>query len=127
MALAPLAHVLYSRVMKHDPTDSLWPDRDRFILSAGHASILQYSMLFLQGYGLEELGIPTHRKHFTIDTNEYLQTIYPNIFAAGDVVGPFQFTHVAAHQAWYAVVNALFGSFKNATECGFLLTACADD
>ena len=53
MALAPLAHVLYSRVMKHDPTDALWPDRDRFVLSAGHASILQYSMLFLQGYGLE--------------------------------------------------------------------------
>ncbi|MBJ7361676.1 MAG: transketolase, partial [Ilumatobacteraceae bacterium] len=43
MALAPLAHVLYSRVMKHDPSDSLWPDRDRFVLSAGHASILQYS------------------------------------------------------------------------------------
>lgn len=53
MALAPLAHILYSRVMKHDPTDALWPDRDRFVLSAGHASILQYSMLFLQGYGLE--------------------------------------------------------------------------
>lgn len=52
MALAPLAHVLYSRVMKHDPADPHWPDRDRFVLSAGHASILQYSMLFLQGYGL---------------------------------------------------------------------------
>ena len=53
MSLAPLAHVLYSRVMKHDPTDADWPDRDRFVLSAGHASILQYAMLFLQGYGLE--------------------------------------------------------------------------
>ena len=52
MSLAPLAHVLYSRVMKHDPSDPRWPDRDRFVLSAGHASILQYSMLFLQGYGL---------------------------------------------------------------------------
>ncbi len=52
MTLAPLAHVLYSRVMKHDPSDPQWPDRDRFVLSAGHASILQYSMLFLQGYGL---------------------------------------------------------------------------
>jgi transketolase len=52
MSLAPLAHVLYSRVMKHDPSDPQWPDRDRFVLSAGHASILQYSMLFLQGYGL---------------------------------------------------------------------------
>jgi len=53
MALAPLGHVLYSRVMKHDPSDPTWPDRDRFILSAGHASILQYSLLFLNGYGLE--------------------------------------------------------------------------
>ena len=53
MALAPLAHVLYSRVMKHDPADPDWPDRDRFVLSNGHASILQYSMLYLNGYGLE--------------------------------------------------------------------------
>jgi transketolase len=53
MALAPLGHVLYSRVMKHDPADPAWPDRDRFILSNGHASILQYSALFLSGYGLE--------------------------------------------------------------------------
>ena len=63
----------------------------------------------LTGYGLEELGIPTHR---TVETNEYLETLYPNIFAAGDVAGPYQFTHVAAHQAWYAAVNALFGDFK---------------
>ena len=53
MALAPLGHVLYSRVMKHDPADPAWPDRDRFMLSNGHASILQYSLLFLSGYGLE--------------------------------------------------------------------------
>jgi len=53
MALAPLAHVLYSRVMRHDPSDPEWPDRDRFILSNGHASILLYSMLLLNGYGLE--------------------------------------------------------------------------
>lgn len=63
----------------------------------------------LSGYGLEELGIPTQR---TVETNEYLQTIYPNIYAAGDVAGPYQFTHTAAHQAWYAAVNALFGDFK---------------
>ncbi len=63
----------------------------------------------LQGYGLEELGIPTER---TVMANEYLQTLYPNIFAAGDVAGPYQFTHTAAHQAWYATVNALFGEFK---------------
>lgn len=53
MTLAPLAHVLYSRVMNHNPADSLWPNRDRFILSNGHASILQYAILFLNGYGLE--------------------------------------------------------------------------
>lgn len=63
----------------------------------------------LEGYGLENLGIETDR---TIVTNEYLQTLYPNIYAVGDVVGPYQFTHAAAHQAWYAAVNALFGRFK---------------
>ncbi len=52
MALAPLAHVLFTRVLHHDPTDPEWPDRDRFVLSNGHASILLYSMLFLTGYGL---------------------------------------------------------------------------
>ncbi|MCW5636904.1 MAG: FAD-dependent oxidoreductase [Rubrivivax sp.] len=63
----------------------------------------------LAGFGLEELGIPTQR---TVVTDEYLQTIYPNILAAGDVAGPFQFTHTASHQAWYAAVNGLFGTFK---------------
>src|SRR5687768_4463514 len=52
MALAPLAHVLYTRVMAHDPTAPDWPDRDRFVLSCGHASILQYALLYLCGYGL---------------------------------------------------------------------------
>lgn len=63
----------------------------------------------LEGYGLEDIGVPVHR---TVDTNDYLQTIYPNIYAAGDVAGPYQLTHVAAHQAWYAAVNALFGEFR---------------
>jgi pyruvate/2-oxoglutarate dehydrogenase complex dihydrolipoamide dehydrogenase (E3) component len=63
----------------------------------------------LTGYGLEDIGVPTNR---VVETNEYLETLYPNIFAAGDVAGPYQFTHVAAHQAWYAAVNALFGDFK---------------
>lgn len=52
MALAPLAHVLFTKVMRHDPADPTWPDRDRFVLSCGHASILLYSMLYLTGYGL---------------------------------------------------------------------------
>lgn len=62
------------------------------------------------GYGLEDLHIPL-TSHRTIETNGYLQTPYPNIFAVGDVAGPFQFTHTAGHQAWYAAVNALFGRF----------------
>ena len=63
----------------------------------------------LKGFGLEELGIPVQR---TVTTNEYLETLLPNIYAAGDVAGPYQFTHTAAHQAWYVAVNALFGDFK---------------
>ncbi len=65
----------------------------------------------IAGYGLEELGIPTTKTR-TVETNEYLETLFPNIYACGDVAGPYQFTHTAAHQAWYAAVNALFGSFK---------------
>jgi pyruvate/2-oxoglutarate dehydrogenase complex dihydrolipoamide dehydrogenase (E3) component/uncharacterized membrane protein YdjX (TVP38/TMEM64 family) len=61
------------------------------------------------GFGLEELGIPAER---TVETDAWLATLYPNIYACGDVAGPYQFTHVAAHQAWYAAVNSLFGQFK---------------
>jgi len=64
-----------------------------------------------EGYGLEELGIATTKAR-TVETDNYLQTIYPNIYACGDVAGPYQFTHTASHQAWYAAVNALFGSFR---------------
>ena len=62
MALAPLAHVLYSRVLKHSPQNSGWKNRDRFILSGGHASILQYALLFLSGYGLEIEDIKQFRQ-----------------------------------------------------------------
>ncbi|AXR06257.1 FAD-dependent oxidoreductase [Salinimonas sediminis] len=63
----------------------------------------------LEGFGLKELGIQFDK---TIEADDFLQTRFPNIYAAGDVVGPYQFTHVAAHQAWYAAANALFGTFK---------------
>jgi pyruvate/2-oxoglutarate dehydrogenase complex dihydrolipoamide dehydrogenase (E3) component/uncharacterized membrane protein YdjX (TVP38/TMEM64 family) len=63
------------------------------------------------GYGLEQLGIAVSRSR-TIEANEYLQTKYPNIYVCGDAAGPFQFTHTASHQAWYAAVNALFGRFR---------------
>ena len=64
-----------------------------------------------QGYGLEDTGVELSPKR-TVAINDFQETNYPNIFAVGDVSGPFQFTHTAAHQAWYAAVNALFGSFK---------------
>ncbi len=63
------------------------------------------------GFGLEELGVRLNQNG-TIEVNEYLQTSIPTIYAAGDVVGPYQFTHVGAHQAWYTSVNSLFGIIK---------------
>lgn len=64
-----------------------------------------------KGYGLEELGINL-RQNGTIEVNEFMQTNYSNIFACGDITGPYQFTHVAAHQAKYCAINALFGKIK---------------
>jgi pyruvate/2-oxoglutarate dehydrogenase complex dihydrolipoamide dehydrogenase (E3) component len=75
---------------------------DQIIVAVGRAPRLS-------GFGLEELEIPTNK---VVQTNDYLETLYPNIYAAGDVAGPYQFTHTAAHQAWYASVNALFGQLK---------------
>jgi len=75
---------------------------DRLLCAVGRAARLT-------GYGFETLGIPVNK---TVVTDDCLQTLYPNIFAAGDVSGPYQLTHVAAHQAWYATVNALFGDIK---------------
>ncbi|WP_102297480.1 dihydrolipoyl dehydrogenase family protein [Vibrio cyclitrophicus] len=88
-------------IVKHDDQE-IEVEYDQLLCAVGRSARLE-------GYGLEELGIETNR---TIVTNEYLETIYPNIYAAGDIVGPYQFTHVAAHQGWYAAVNALFGHFK---------------
>jgi dihydrolipoamide dehydrogenase len=74
---------------------------DAVLLAVGRAANLA-------GYGLEELDVKTAR---TVETNAFLQTNYPNIYAVGDVAGPFQFTHTAAHQGWYAAVNALLDGF----------------
>ncbi len=63
----------------------------------------------LTGFGLEDIGVDTAK---TVVTDAFLATKFPNIFAAGDVAGPYQFTHTASHQAWYASVNALFGTFR---------------
>ncbi|NIB41635.1 dihydrolipoyl dehydrogenase [Pseudomaricurvus alkylphenolicus] len=78
---------------------------DRVLVAVGRAANSQ-------GFGLQELGVETN-PNGTIAVNEYLQTRYPNIYAVGDVIGPYQFTHTSAHQAWYAAVNALFGRFKS--------------
>lgn len=64
-----------------------------------------------KGFGLENLGI-TLRENSTIEANDFLQTNFPNIFVCGDVTGPYQLTHTAAHQAWFCAVNGLFGRFK---------------
>ncbi|HBR83088.1 MAG TPA: pyridine nucleotide-disulfide oxidoreductase [Erythrobacter sp.] len=75
---------------------------DTLIVAVGRAARLS-------GYGLEDIGIDTAK---TVVTDEFLATKFPNIYAAGDVAGPFQFTHTASHQAWFASVNALFGQLK---------------
>ncbi|MEL6530069.1 MAG: FAD-dependent oxidoreductase, partial [Pseudomonadota bacterium] len=88
-------------VVEHDGSAIEVPF-DALIVAVGRAARLS-------GYGLEELGVDTAR---TVVTDEFLATKFPNIFAAGDVAGPYQFTHTASHQAWFASVNALFGQFK---------------
>ncbi len=77
-------------------------DFDDVLVAVGRAARMK-------GFGLEELGIETGR---TVAVNDYMETKFPNILAAGDVAGPYQLTHAAAHTAWYASVNALFGPFR---------------
>jgi pyruvate/2-oxoglutarate dehydrogenase complex dihydrolipoamide dehydrogenase (E3) component len=66
----------------------------------------------VSGFGLEELGVVISPRG-TVEVDPFLRTNFPNIFAVGDVAGPYQFTHTAAHQAWYAAVNALFGGIRS--------------
>jgi pyruvate/2-oxoglutarate dehydrogenase complex dihydrolipoamide dehydrogenase (E3) component len=68
-------------------------------------------MANIRGFGLEDIGVEISKRG-TIEKDEFLRTTVPNIFCAGDVAGPYQFTHTAAHQAWYASVNSLFGKLK---------------
>ncbi|MFV1467140.1 FAD-dependent oxidoreductase [Idiomarina sp. HB] len=88
-------------IAEHDGQETQLPF-DKVIIALGRQPNIS-------GFGLEELGIQTNK---TVSTNELLQTNFPNIYACGDVAGPYQFTHVASHQAWYASVNALFDPFK---------------
>ena len=81
MALAPLAHVLWTRIMKYDASDPGWADRDRFVLSAGHASMLLYAMLYLTGYGLTLDDLRDFRQGHCIPRLQWLrsrkQTVQP--------------------------------------------------
>lgn len=81
----------------------LWVDCDHVLIAVGRRANTD-------GLGLKKLGLETNRNG-TITVNEYLQSTYPNIFACGDVAGPYQLTHAAGHQAWYCAMNALFGRF----------------
>jgi pyruvate/2-oxoglutarate dehydrogenase complex dihydrolipoamide dehydrogenase (E3) component len=108
-------------ILTHHRARAFRTDGERRILIAEHAGEdveIEFDAVLVavgraprtRGYGLEELGIETTRTR-TVEVNEFLQTRFPNILACGDVAGPYQFTHTAAHQAWFAAVNALFGSF----------------
>jgi len=108
-------------LVNHKARQVLIENGEKFLVleNEGHESRIAFDELLCavgrvantSGYGLEELGIPVSKTR-TVETNEFLQTVYPNIYACGDVAGPFQFTHTAAHQAWYAAVNALFGGIR---------------
>lgn len=95
-------------------------DRKFLVCEAGGKSVrVEFDEMLLalgrkanvKGFGLEELGVAISERG-TIATDDFLRTNFPNIFVCGDVAGPYQFTHTAAHQAWFAAVNALFGPFK---------------
>ncbi|HSW83585.1 MAG TPA: FAD-dependent oxidoreductase [Usitatibacter sp.] len=90
-------------VVEHDGREKRI-ECDEILCAVGRASNVE-------GYGLEELGIPV-TKQKTVEVNEFLQAKFPNIYACGDVAGPYQFTHTASHMAWYCAVNALFGRFR---------------
>jgi pyruvate/2-oxoglutarate dehydrogenase complex dihydrolipoamide dehydrogenase (E3) component/uncharacterized membrane protein YdjX (TVP38/TMEM64 family) len=90
-------------VVEHDGVDKRI-ECDEILCAVGRAANVA-------GYGLEELGIPVTKQN-TVEVNEFLQAKFPNIYACGDVAGPYQFTHTASHMAWYCAVNALFGRLR---------------
>src|SRR5918994_2335279 len=87
MALAPVAHVLYTRVMRHAPTHPDWPARDRFVLSAGHASMLLYSMLHLTGYGVSLDDIESFRQWGSITPGHPEYGLTPGVEATTGPLG----------------------------------------
>jgi dihydrolipoamide dehydrogenase len=90
-------------IAEHDGKD-VRVEFDQVLVAVGRAANTT-------GFGLEELGVELSERR-TVEVNEFLQTNFPNIYACGDVAGPYQFTHTAGHQAWYAAVNSLFGMFR---------------
>ncbi len=90
-------------VCEHDSTE-VRIEFDQLLIALGRKANVQ-------GFGLEQLGVKIEPQG-TITVDDFLRTNYPNIYVCGDVTGPYQFTHVAAHQAWYAAVNALFSPLK---------------
>jgi len=94
----------FLRVEAQDTKESQLIPFDQLLVAVGRKANVS-------GFGLEELGVTLTEKG-TVEVDEYLRTNYPNIYAIGDVAGPYQFTHTASHMAWYAAVNALFGTFK---------------
>lgn len=77
---------------------------DRVLVAVGRSAVTD-------AIGADDLGVRKN-PNGTLEVNDYLQTSIPTIYACGDAVGPYQFTHMASHQAWYAAVNALFGTFR---------------
>ena len=108
------------RATRCEPTEGGTPDGSGTLVAetaSGPVSILFDRVLVAlgrrpdtSGLGLENLGIELSPSG-TLVVDDYLRTSVPNVFGCGDLVGPYQFTHMAAHQAWYAAVNALFGRF----------------
>jgi dihydrolipoamide dehydrogenase len=93
----------YMLVGKDGTTD--WVEFDQLLVAVGRAANAK-------GFGLEDIGVKLGPRG-TVEVDQYLRTTtHKNIYACGDVAGPFQFTHTAAHQAWYCAVNALFSPFK---------------
>lgn len=90
-------------VYERDGTEEIW-DFDRVLVATGRKANTT-------GLGLEEVGVELH-SNGSIKVDAYLRTNIANIYACGDVAGPYQFTHMAAHQAWYSAVNALLRPFK---------------
>lgn len=94
-----------------EPSCELSRDGERIDVSFERVLLAVGRTANVEGLGLEELGIELDAAG-RIEVDDYLRTAVPTIFAAGDVAGPYQFTHMASHQAWYAAVNALFGRFR---------------